>query len=1103
MRKLLLTLLLSSGIVLSIFAQDTFLIQDSTPLTINRWRDTCFGLLDKSAVQIPSGILLDYSLNPFNDSCFNSLVSSRIDTIQDGGLFFTACNILKSAVVNSNGNSIPNSDSVYVNAARYMRNNGAIPLLFLYTTFQKINSSSYSQNLLTITPDSIRLKDVPGRSASPYKNGLFFAFAPFQTTITQFNTINFTLPSQFWMMPGITSVQIDFGDGGGFRTLNQNGSISIYYSTPGTYCAVAKINTSNGLLTAKCNIVYKRPSSYIKGDTVWNISVAPLYTSITDYINKGGVTFAANMKTNSANSIQPLGSGAGPSCSDGNVFDQINCDINPGATVTILNGCDRVFDKPIIIVEGFDPSNSTSASTLQDQFDYRTGSTPGFVTSMRNLGYDFVFVVFTKNHDFIENNAMVLEQVILKVNQFKTGTNKNTVIGYSMGGLIARYALRDMEVKTISHNVQNYFSYDAPQQGANVPIGMQCLFNELLMDAPALKYVSQLSNLYNAFGSPAAQEMLVTYADYSNGRLNSAGVSLVRTIFAQRLLSLGYPQLTKNYGISNGRGNNSSGTKNAGNGVQWNNLVQGSQIFQGGAEWYVDNFKATVYAANTTSQDKVLQYNFSGFKPIKIFGIPASYWQIHGVGIKIKAANSYDEAPGGYETTQSQFVYNLNSKTTINLWTNGFSISFYNSGGANTATNSGHFGHNFIPVTSALDLQNQSYGSANNFQSANMFYNIDANILNPGVYTGNTLSTPSLSPFIAVLTSTSDCAGGTCNSLTYDPTLSVNGYNNPLSEGNNWNLWHEASLSSQTTLFLLRKILNTNTFPACTTSNSLCVASGTISISGPTGFCTTATYTLLNSYAAYGSTITWSFPNGTTSIVSGQGTPTVNVTKIGDYSEVATVTLTNSCGTSTYTKNIVVGSPNNLTGTYSTNTATLPIQTVNFVPVGNIYGQFTWPSVSNISITHSGSGTWNYSTMSTFSFYLNSGQQMVLTFNGTGTCGPVTVTRPFIQSSMGGFSITATPNPTVNNLIVNINPTNTIDSSSTNKKIQSLSVQSTSPITTLSLYSMNSTTLIKQWNYHEAESLHYNLNIAGLKSGIYILKVDRNNISKTIEIMVK
>ena len=133
---------------------NSFAIQDSGNMTRQRWRDTCFALLNLSSSQIPSGFLIDYSLNPFNDSNFNSLINTNVDTLLDAGNFFVIHNILTSSIVNSSAAPISTTDSLFINAYRYTRdNNGAMPLLFLYQPFQKIRSTAYAQGLMAFTSD--------------------------------------------------------------------------------------------------------------------------------------------------------------------------------------------------------------------------------------------------------------------------------------------------------------------------------------------------------------------------------------------------------------------------------------------------------------------------------------------------------------------------------------------------------------------------------------------------------------------------------------------------------------------------------------------------------------------------------------------------------------------------------------------------------------------------------------------------------------------------------------------------------------------------------------------------------------------------------------
>ena len=73
----------------------------------------------------------------------------------------------------------------------------------------------------------------------------------------------------------------------------------------------------------------------------------------------------------------------------------------------------------------------------------------------------------------------MVEDVIKWVNSVKVGTIPNVVLGQSMGGLLARYALRDMENQftatgntTWQHKTSLYISHDAPHQGANIPLSI-------------------------------------------------------------------------------------------------------------------------------------------------------------------------------------------------------------------------------------------------------------------------------------------------------------------------------------------------------------------------------------------------------------------------------------------------------------------------------------------------------------------------------------------------------------------------------------------------------------------------------------------------------
>ncbi|MBI3718997.1 MAG: alpha/beta hydrolase [Sphingobacteriales bacterium] len=505
------------------------------------------------------------------------------------------------------------------------------------------------------------------------------------------------------------------------------------------------------------------------------------------------------------------------------------------------------------------PGDKTNALSLRERFKDNS-----FIYTLKAYGYDLVYVDFKNNRDYIENNARVLEAVIKKVNQVKTGTNKISIIGFSMGGLVTRWCLKDMEDRGVTHNVGKYFSYDAPHQGANVPLGCQYLFKELIRDLPYLKWFNAgstsdkpgLRDLDNAFESAAGRQMLVTKGTYNNFGFNYnpnlITLNDLRAAFAQRLVSKGYPQQTTNYGIAFGEGNNTTGTKNAGNGKQFGNFNAGDQILNASEILALVNFTSQVWAVpenNNTSA--ICKYKFAGLTWRKIFGvIPSFTFTLRIRNFNYNGQYPYDDAPGGYDVTQGQFAFSIVHA-------------------AGSATTYNHDGHDFVPVTSSLDLQNQSYSSTNKWQSANMFFNIDSYIQNRTSFSGGTLSTPSLSPFSQVVTGSS----------LYNFT-------------SNFNQYHNGNIQYQIAGFMLNKILGFDPSPNCQTDGFCNI---TTTISGPAIVCSTGVYIANN--LPNGLNLNWSSMYGSFNITSGQGTNQVTITKAFDKADTLILSITNSCGT--------------------------------------------------------------------------------------------------------------------------------------------------------------------------------------------------------------
>ncbi len=167
------------------------------------------------------------------------------------------------------------------------------------------------------------------------------------------------------------------------------------------------------------------------------------------------------------------------------------------------NDCHKKLAKPIIVLDGFDPTDKRDADFIYGyNFHYfnRAGKESNFADELRMQGYDVVIMnmpryqIGTRNielpngetlqigslmragGDYIERNAMVLVKVLqnMKTELRAQGSNEQVVIvGPSMGGLISRYALSYMEKHNLDHNCRLWFSWDATHLGSVLPIGEQ------------------------------------------------------------------------------------------------------------------------------------------------------------------------------------------------------------------------------------------------------------------------------------------------------------------------------------------------------------------------------------------------------------------------------------------------------------------------------------------------------------------------------------------------------------------------------------------------------------------------------------------------------
>lgn len=245
-----------------------------------------------------------------------------------------------------------------------------------------------------------------------------------------------------------------------------------------------------------------------------------------------------------------------------------------GEYEVFLDSVDGILDKPIILLDGFDPGDSRNTSAIYNLLNYGSPA-QNLGDLVRAQGYDVIVLNFPEytrpgtstvidgGVDYIQRNAMILVELLNLVNSQKVGGNKNVVIGPSMGGLISRYALRYMEQNGLNHDARLYISFDSPHLGANVPIGFQHLFN--YMGYGPIGDTSMQSLVDGMLKSPAAREMLIDHFEghlqsgsafeFDSSKLLPVGSPNYRTVFQNELNTMGFPQNTRNVAIVNGAGN--------------------------------------------------------------------------------------------------------------------------------------------------------------------------------------------------------------------------------------------------------------------------------------------------------------------------------------------------------------------------------------------------------------------------------------------------------------------------------------------------------------------------------------------------------------------
>lgn len=503
-----------------------------------------FGKLERD--RIPYGLLDDYAF-PFTDlKAYNGTLtdSTKIDVNVYGEIYKT---LHAARMTPQTGNDFMDFEELATKWATYRMNNNTdendvtLILSGLYYKYASIDSNSIINGKLNVENNELHDVYVNGVWQNPYKVHETVAIAP---PVSVINSLNFSvlLPSELFLSNAkhnkIVNISADFDNNNGYQPIAFNQKINVHYQNAGTYNWKFKLEKQNGgFLFIQIPIIIKNP--------------------------------IFSFPTNGKNNVL---------ISHTNHNAILRIDYAPSSNNKIK--------RPLIVVEGFDAESvlypekiggsTTLVNFLNSTQNYQNSQLYNLLNG-NNQQYDIVYVDWKNGVGDIRENAETLIKVIEWVNNEKQtngSTAKNVVLGQSMGGLVATYALSKME-KTPgkNHDTSLFIAHDSPFQGANIPVSTQFLFRHLSdvyfsnplavaageMILPFIQNLSSLmgSNFLSQYVSPStilgiqdtpAALQMTKYHITPNNQVTDIHFSTWRNQFE----SMGYPQQTRNVAISNG-----------------------------------------------------------------------------------------------------------------------------------------------------------------------------------------------------------------------------------------------------------------------------------------------------------------------------------------------------------------------------------------------------------------------------------------------------------------------------------------------------------------------------------------------------------------------
>jgi len=295
--------------------------------------------------------------------------------------------------------------------------------------------------------------------------------------------------------------------------------------------------------------------------------------------------------------------------------------LGSGQAYVYLSDQHAVLTNPVVVVEGFDLDNTMDWPVLYDLLNQEN-----LVEDMRAEGFDAVVLDFTEATDPIQRNAFVLTELLAQIRALTDPGRSVALIGASMGGLVTRYALLWMEQQAIDHQVRTWISFDSPQQGADIPLGLQYWLHFFRNESADANYLLSRLNM------PAARQMLLYH--YTNPATSVPAADPLFPQFQGELATLGgWPALPRKVAVVNGSG-----------AMADQGFGPGAQLIEYRYRSFLVDIDGDVWAVPNGGPQVI----FDGLLD-KIWPLPDS-----DLNVAAEGALPWDGAPGGYRASLAE-----------------------------------------------------------------------------------------------------------------------------------------------------------------------------------------------------------------------------------------------------------------------------------------------------------------------------------------------------------------------------------------------------------------------------------------------------------------